>query len=281
MDKRGLEVQFNLIFVIVVGIIVFGFFMFFTFQYIELQKEKESVEIARSIDNIIRGLKSTTQYKEFDVNFDFKMDVNCDSIVINDGRYAQEINSIFFASPGSGRDIWFWSQEFQKPFRIDTLLFVIDNSKKYYSNKNGFFPDFINSGSSGDYDVGVFFEGYPNYCPSAVGDEKVICVDSNKLFFDDVEFPYIDDSLVYGAAFSEMEQYNCSFEKVVEKWINLVEIYNSKNGRSGDCSSIRGNLRSELNIIKASLENRNFAFDIEGLEQENNRLSNHECEVLY
>ena len=92
MNKRGFELQFNLIFVIFVGLIIFGFFLFFTFKYIDLQKEKESVEIARSMDNIIRGLKSTTQYKEFDINFNFDMDVHCNEIIINNGLYRQKID---------------------------------------------------------------------------------------------------------------------------------------------------------------------------------------------
>jgi hypothetical protein len=281
MNKRGFELQFNIIFVIIVGLIVFGFFMFFTFKYIDLQKEKESVEIARSMDNIIRGLKSTTQYKEFDINFDFDMDVDCDSITINNGLYGQKIDSIFFASPGRGKNIWFWSQNLQKPFRIDTLLFIVDNSKKYYSNKPGFFPEFINEGSSNDYEVGIFFEGFSGYCPTAMNGKKVVCVDSNNIFIDGTEFPFIDDSLVYGAAFASEDQFNCSLNKIVEKWINLIDIYLSKNDRSNDCSSVREGVKTELNIIKNSLSSNNFAFDVEGLRRENGRLSDHDCEVIY
>jgi hypothetical protein len=278
MNKRGFELQFNLIFVIFVGLIIFGFFLFFTFKYIDLQKEKESVEIARSMDNIIRGLKSTTQYKEFDINFNFDMDVHCNEIIINNGLYRQKIDSIFFASAGKGKDLWFWSQNLKKPFRIDTLLFIIDNSKKYYSTRNGFFPEFVNEGSSSNFDVGVFFGGI---CPSSINGKKIVCVDSNKIFIDGEEFPFIDDSLVYGAAFSSAEQFECSLDKIVDKWINLIDIYLSKNDRSNDCSSVRENVKVELNIIKNSLISDNFAFDVEGLRNSNTQLSNHDCEVLY
>jgi len=281
MNKRGFELQFNIIFVIIVGLIVFGFFLFFTFKYIDLQKEKESVEIARSMNNIIRGLKSTTQYKEFDINFDFDMDVNCDEIIINNGLYGQKIDSIFFASSGRGKDLWFWSRDLQKPFRIDTLLFIIDNSKKYYSNKPGFFPEFINEGNSNNFNVGVFFEGFSGYCPNSINGEKIVCVEGNSIFIDSEEFPLIDDTLVYGAAFASAEQYSCSFDKIIDKWINLLDIYLDKNDRSTDCSNFREDISAELNIIKNSLNEQNFEFDTEGLRRANTRLSDHDCEVVY
>ena len=271
-----MELQFNLIFVIIVGIIIFSFFLFFTFKYIDLQKEKESVEIARAMDNIILGLKSTTQHKELDVNFDFSFDVDCDNIIINDGAYGQKVSSIFFASPGRGKDLLFWSKDLKKPFRIDTLLFIVDNSKKYYSNRPGFFKDFINQGSSTNFDVGVFFDGE---CPS--GTQKIICVDSDWIFFGEDSFPLIDENLVYGAAFSDKEQFNCSFNKILIKWNNLIEIYLNKNEQSSDCSSIRQDVETELNIIKASLLSNNFEFDVGGLETANRRLRDYNCEVLF
>ena len=65
MNKKGqMETSFSLVFVTIVGIIVFSFFMFFLVKYIEFQDHKESIEISRSMDTIITGLKTQTQHKE-------------------------------------------------------------------------------------------------------------------------------------------------------------------------------------------------------------------------
>ncbi len=276
MNKRGqLDVQFNLVFVIIVGIIVFAFFMFFLFKYMELEEHKEAVEISRSIDGIITGLKTQTQYKELDVNYNFNLDVNCNEIVINNQIPGQEINSIFFGSSGSDNNLLIWSQELSNGFSIDNLLYLVDLNKKYYSNNIGFFnPEMVDVGSNVDYDVGVYF----GECPSVSG-KKIICVDQDLV--DGESYSLFDDSLIYGAAFSDLEQFECSYSRIVSKWINLFDIYISKNSVMNDCSGVRYSIDVELRALRSSLVLGNYDIDVSNLVDLNYRLSDSGCGVLF
>jgi len=254
---------------------VFAFFMFFLFKYMELEEHKEAVEISRSVDVIITGLKTQTQYKELDVDYNFKLDVNCNEIIINDKIPGQEINSIFFGSSGSDNNLLIWSQEFSKGFSVDNFIYLVDLNKKYYSNDVDFFnSEMIDVGSNLDYDVGVYF----GECPSVSG-KKIICVDQNLI--DGERYLLFDDSLIYGAAFSDLEQFNCSYSRIVSKWINLFDIYISKNSAMNGCSSVRSSLDNELRSLRSSLVLGNYDIDVSVLVDLNYRLSDSGCGVLY
>ena len=276
MNKKGqMDMSFSLVFVTIVGIIVFSFFMFFLVKYIDLQEHKESVEISRSMDSIITGLKTQTQQKELGVNYNFNMDVYCDGIIINDQEPAQEIDPIFFASSGSNDDLLIWTQELSKGFSIDNLLYLIDLNKKYYSDNPTFFDRVnVSGGSISNYDVGVFF----NFCP-AENSDKTICFSDSTVR----GRPYVlfDDSLIYGAAFSDLEQFDCSYSKIIPKWINLFEIYISKNLAMNDCSSIRFSLNEELVTLRNKLISGEYSIDVHTMNELNYRLSDGGCGVLY
>jgi hypothetical protein len=275
--KRGQFVQFNLIFVIIVGVVILAFFLFFTSKYIDLQQKGEAAEIGRDMDNIMRGIKSTTQHKNLSVVFNFNLLPNCEEIIIN-GKFSQGVDSIFFAEPSTSKKLVFWSKDFRKPFRVDTLVFIIDNSKKYYSSNPTFFPSFVNKGTANDYDVGVFFDGT---CPTSSPERRVLCVDANNMVVDGRSFPFIDDVLVYGAAFSNVEQFECSFDRLTEKWANLFEIYSKKNEMLSSCTSVRAQLGEELGNAFNSIDAGVYTFDDARLDNLNNQLSNFECEVVY
>jgi hypothetical protein len=276
MNKKGqMDVQFNLIFVIVVGISVFAFFMFFMFKYMELEEHKEAVEISRSMDGIITGLKTQTQYKELNVDYSFKLDVNCNEIIINDQVPGQEINSIFFGSSGSDNNLLIWSQEFSKGFSVDNLLYLVDLNKKYYSNNLDFFnSDMVDVGSNLDYDVGVYF----GECPTVSG-KKIICVDQGLV--DGENYFLFDDSLIYGAAFSDLNQFDCSYSKIITKWINLFDIYISKNSVMNGCSSVRNDIDNELRSLRSELVSGDYDLDVGTLIDLNYRLSDSSCGVLF
>lgn len=275
--KRGQVVQFNLIFVIIVGVVILAFFLFFTSKYIDLQQKKEAAEIGRDMDNIMRGIKSTTQHKNLSVIFNFNLLPNCEELIIN-GKFSQGVDSIFFAEPSSSRKLVFWSKEFRKPFRVDTLIFIIDNSKKYYSTNPTFFPRFVNKGTASDYDVGVFFDAT---CPASSFGKRIICVTPSIVKIDGRTFPFIDDVLVYGAAFSNVEQFECSFDRLAEKWANLFEIYSKKNEMLSSCTSVRAQIGEELDNALNSIEAEDYTIDDSRLDNLNNQLSNFECEVVY
>ena len=277
--KKGQMIQFNLIFVIIVGVIILAFFLFFTSKYIDMQNKKEAAEIGRDINNIMRGLQSTTQHKNLTIAFDFDLRVGCNDIGINN-KYIQDVDSIFFGSNGPGRKIVFWSKEFGEPFRVANVIYLIDNTKKYYSSDSSFFnSNFVNIGDASNYDVGVFFGGS---CPgSSFDDRKIVCVEGNNINIDGQNFPLVDEAVIYGAAFSEVQQFNCSLQKLKSKWINLVDIYAKKNELSSGCMGVRQQLDDSLINLKNNLESGIYDYDYDGLDTLNTRLYSSGCAVVY
>lgn len=273
-------IQFNLIFVIIIGIAVLSFFIFFTTKYIDLEHKKEAAEIARDIDLTLRGLKSTTQYNSLNVAFNFELEPMCDRISINDGDFYQTVDYIFFSDESDTSNLVFWIEEFNKPFRVDNLIFIIDNDKEYYSTDSSFFPNFVNQGNSGSYDVGVFFGGD---CPAnnPISGRKVVCVRNNQIELNGEVFPLVDDVLIYGAAFSSVDQFNCSLNKLATKWINLFDVYIGKNEMMSDCSDVRNSLNEKLLAEKNKLVVGDYEVDFYGLDSLNVKLSNFECGVVY
>jgi len=276
--KKGFVVQFNLIFVIIVGVMVLAFFLFFTSKYIDLNQKKEAAEISNEMNNIMRGLRSTTQYKNLSVMFNFNYDLDCNTLIINN-KFSQDTDSILFGEDGSSKKLVFWSKEFRKPFRVDNLIFLINNNKKYYSPDN-FFPNFINKGNVGDYDVGVFFGAD---CPvtNSIPGRRIICVSNDDMFIDGVSYPFVDESFVYAAAFSDIDQYECGFNKSMEKWKNLFDIYIKKNEMLSGCSEIRNQIDSELISLRSNLNSGIYVLDVNHLESLNVNLDNFECGVVY
>nr|MBA4404743.1 hypothetical protein [Nanoarchaeum sp.] len=267
--KKG-EIQFNLIFVIIAGVMILVFFLFFTTKYIDLKEKQEAAKIAGEIDNLVLGLKSSTQYKELNVP-SFNLNVGCDNITIND-KYTRELDYVFFATNGNSKKLTFWVKEVEKGFRIDNVVFVIDNSKRYYSDNVNFFPEFVTNGTSDNYDVGVFFD----YCPN--NNKKIVCVADNKI---NGEYYVFDEALIYGAAFGEIDNFKCSYSKLVDKWISLYDIYISKNNALTDGQEVRSQLNTLLLESKDKVSSGDYNVNVDELNSLNTRLSNFELEVLY
>src|SRR3989338_7107885 len=58
MNKKGEGEQFNWIFVIVAGAIILGFFIMFTFKYIELQEKRQDVDTVRFLGGKVLSASS-------------------------------------------------------------------------------------------------------------------------------------------------------------------------------------------------------------------------------
>lgn len=271
--KKG-EVQFNLIFVIIVGVMILAFFLFFTTKYIDLKEKQEAAKISGQIDNLLYGLKANTQYKDLSAS-DFILNVSCRNITIN-GKYTKSLDYVFFASNSNSRKLTFWVKEVEKGFRVDNVVFIIDNTKKYYSDDSNFFPDFVNTGTESNYDVGVFFSN----CPLG-SNKKTICVNGNNLQYNSESFVIFDDALIYGAAFGNINNFRCSYSALVDKWVSLYDIYLMKNEYLNDGPEVRNQLKDVLTESKNNVISGNYNVNIDSLNNLNTKLSNFELEVLY
>ncbi len=143
MDKRGEGEQFNWLFVILAGAIILSFFTVFTFKYIGLQEQKQTISLARTIQENIQLLQSSGIESYYIDDSSFKLGVvtnlefSCDetksSFIVNK-NFVQDIqNEVVFApieSKLSSLDAWIYSWNY--PFFIVNLIFLSDPQRHYF-----------------------------------------------------------------------------------------------------------------------------------------------------
>jgi len=289
--KKGQGIQFNWIFVIIAGVIILAFFATFAVRFKDIQDRKDNAEIARGIDNLFYGLSATTQYNSIDSHWTFNFKYNCDHFIINDD-YIQDLDNkiIFSAKEVNTDNILIWTKEFKKPFFVANLLYVIDLDKEYYLIGENSLDDFpkslkINRNSPDKDDKGVFvYFRQPD--PVGLNDLKergsVIWVDGNNIKFlnSGKEAVYYDESTLLAAIFSEdYEEYECGFDRLMNKYDNLRKIYYQKSNYLSTLSNCDYSLAKE--ILKRNVNQDNLLDFSSSLNQENERLWQNGCEVIF
>jgi len=269
MNKRGQGIQFNWIFIVIVSAIILLFFAGFVVKYIDLQESKDSAQIARSFANSILSVKGVEQYKDFTVNTPFKLDYDCERIIINDDQKFFIPHSL--ATTGfDSNELVIWVEDYKKGFLVDRVVFITDKKTKYYfdSAYSGNVPPFIESVSLSEADVAV---GVSNN----VDGRRDISISGGYITFLDegVSFPYDDDFFVYLAAFSDANIFNCTKEKLDSKFSSLQEVYDLKIQQISTGSPFYCN----YNSIQSAISSGNSVSMIEA----NNQLANLACEVVF
>jgi len=290
--KKGQSAEFNWIFVIVAGAIILIFFSVFALRFKDLQDKKDSAEIARNIDNLIYGFSATTQYNTVSAGFIFDLKLNCDDFIVND-YYEQSLGNkiVFGAKEIKSKTLVIWTKDFNKPFKVATLAYIINPNQDYYligDNSLNDFPNVleenihkVNSLSKNNSGVFVFFSE-PNNLNDLKTRGKVIIVNNDTVKFvnSGKEAKYFDEATLLAAIFSEdYDNYKCNLDKLTEEYENLLKIYYGKanylsNFGNCDYSLIKGMLKKEVNLDKLN----EFSSD---LEQENERLWQNGCEVIF
>lgn len=134
--KAALEIQFNWIFVLIVGGVIFMFF----FSVIKSQQETSEKEIAatlvRNIDTITTGAKESrfTAQKiplpDTEINFECG---GCDCLFSIKGipqRYGEKV--LFSPNKVTGKSLLAWSLEWNVPYRATNFLYLTSPRVKYF-----------------------------------------------------------------------------------------------------------------------------------------------------
>ncbi len=176
MDKRGQGEQFNWIFVIIAGAIILGFFMMFTFKYIQLQEKRQDVETVRFLGEGILGVSSKLQVgsggaaidsndQESGIRLGTLVDLGfiCNdkdaTILINGGEnayYNLDDEIVFMDNkiklkPEDGIDLWILPWNY--PFHITNFIYLANSKAKFYVVYDTSSQEFVN-----DLDLSSIFD---------------------------------------------------------------------------------------------------------------------------
>ncbi|MFC1728428.1 hypothetical protein ACFLZ7_03120 [Nanoarchaeota archaeon] len=137
--KAQVEVQFNWIFVLIVGVILLAFFIMVVNKQRGAAETVLSADVLSELDKVIAGVtvsSGTTFLIEMpDVPIVYECGEGCACSIAIEGSGAQDIpirnNPVFAPDRLRGQKIVMWSQEFNAPFRATNFFYMTSPQERY------------------------------------------------------------------------------------------------------------------------------------------------------
>src|SRR3989338_4189306 len=162
MNKKGEGEQFNWIFVIVAGSIILGFFIMFTFKYVELQEKRQDVDTVRFFGGKVIAASSRSQVGSggaaidsneqeglrfgYNVNLGYRCSVNESAIIINKGDnawYKLKDEVVFMDSSMKVNSLDLWILPWNYPFFVTNFIYLGDPKTTFYLVWDGSTKEFV------------------------------------------------------------------------------------------------------------------------------------------
>ena len=134
--KAAVEIQFNWIFVLVVGVIIFIFFTRITLKYQEVSESKIAISVLANIDTIATGAASSRDTDQIidipNVDIRISSTENCYR-TYKIGKNNRGLENVFIFSPQriEGNKLIFWTLDWSVPYRVSNLVFLTSPLVKY------------------------------------------------------------------------------------------------------------------------------------------------------
>lgn len=134
--KKGvIELQFNWIFVLVIGAVILIFFLSIVYKQKSSSEVKVSQKLLLEFESILGGSKVSTKTSHLldisrvEIGFSC-LDCNC---LFSIGPVTKDFRDKFIFAPDlvKGNDMVVWSYDFNVPFRVTNLLYITSPSVKY------------------------------------------------------------------------------------------------------------------------------------------------------
>lgn len=297
MNKRGFEVAFSWIFAIIAGISIFLFLSWFAVRQTDLfgvlsaQTATEELDIAFTIvrDNLV----STKLEFKRDVKLEFKCDDNTlgeEKVFIN-GKAGKKLkgNIVFAPNSLNGNTFELFTVSWNAPFRVANFILLNSNGDTYNlisAPVDLKLPDNFNF-YGGDKKI-EFYNGLSDYCSASgveIYYEKDLDLDEyyGTICIGRRNYNFVGDAMIYAAIFSDSSNFGCLYNKALEKYSNMKNVYLEK---SMDLRNSDGSLCSYGNLVKDDMEKlieqEMPELDrIKNVKKRNDALLRVECEALY
>jgi hypothetical protein len=278
-NKGVIDAQFNWIFVLIAGFVIFLFIISIIFTQKNNAEKQASISTINQVTTLLKSKQQTANvYSEIslprtDINFRCDPDTKYFTFKIANAERTQLPVEIIFAPESiSANKLMVWSQEFDLGFPVGVFIYVTtgdsiiliynDSTTSDYAAElyNGF--DSASNithkyiSSTDEYSgfkrrMIVCFEGY---CPTGTNDEYVKITPAPSGLFEygnvtfhrkgignDKKLPYITKAGLYGAVFSDSpEYYSCQMSRVFEQFEVKRTLVESRS------SLIQAELQKEL-----------------------------------
>ncbi len=315
MNKRGFELQFHWIFVLIAGALILVFFANVALKQRALSQQRLEFFLSSEMEGVLTASK-TGAGAQIISNPGVKFACTDSCLCTMNNR---QLRDIVFALVKNGDKLSLWSREFAVPYRVTNLLFVTDSQTKYFfvgdvsdplfveltrnipvvksekaviNYENVSFGRAIDVKAEFEHTRFVFINTDPSrfILDSSFNDKSAsaVKVEPNSVafytkeglnFFPSVAFPRIDLSSVYGAIFSnDANMYECGMDRLAGKAELVASVYKSRAHALKEHTSIG---ISECPVIYDRLIELLHSRDIIGLEEQNRELSRNGCPELF
>ncbi len=137
MNKKGFELQFHWIFILIAGALILAFFFGVAQKQSELSQERLQLTLAIEMENIFTGAiisKGTAQKLPVPPQgIEFECNEGC-ACEFRIEKAAKQFGDKAMFAPAllADQDITVWAQEFKLPYRVTNFLYLTNPNIKYY-----------------------------------------------------------------------------------------------------------------------------------------------------
>ena len=297
-DKKGyLEISFAWIFALIVGAFILFLAIYLSTKIINTEQTAVDAKTAKEIGILLNPLETgfetgkvtymvlpseTRVYNRCDAEGFFgKQVIKVSQKIFNkwtdtDIDISFQNKYIFSESMEEGKKFNIFSKPFNFPFKVSDIIYITPSSKKYcFINSPSSIKDEISSlkpeniltENCEQNAIQVCFDG--GACEINVNyGGKYVEKNGKFLYFE-------DDSLMYGAIFSDPETYECQLKRLMKRASNLALLYKDKSefvsrvGCNSEIKSLLIDLSSQANSLQSSANLHSIAVISEEIKSEN------------
>lgn len=136
INKKGMEMQFHWIFILIAGALILGFFFSFALKQRAVGQERLQYTLLSQVDDILAKSQlkgGTAQHIPTPKKgIGFSCTQGCDCAFEIDNAQRPFSLPIFSPSLIKGQDTFIWSLEWKQPYRVTNFLFLTNPDHKYY-----------------------------------------------------------------------------------------------------------------------------------------------------
>jgi len=287
-QRKGIAMTFNWIFSIIVGAIIFSFFIYFAIQNTDLFGNITAKQVAWELDNIFSGFQTTSVETtlKFDktINLKFRCnDENQDVLINNKGKHILRDKIIFAPEEIENNEFLLWTKEWKVPYKVGNFIFLTSPFIGY--ELDGIPEDLkLNNLKSGGDRIIKFSNTECRHLDFTDEDKIIYYVKDleNDEYYgricmnNEEEYTFYGKAMIYAAIFAD--DFDCVYDLMMKKLGLISKLYNQK----AELLNYHNSELKEILIGRDGIENPQvFKSDVDKIKQANdNRFSQNKA-LLY
>ncbi|MEK6760568.1 MAG: hypothetical protein AABX93_01445 [Nanoarchaeota archaeon] len=283
MRKDGIEFSFTWIFAMIVGMTILFLAIYAATRITQTQETVIDASTAKEIGILLSPLETGFESAKT-TSLILPKETRIYNKCNNNGNFGRQVISLsqksfnkwtdtdidvgfsnkYIFSDGfvEGKKFYIFSKPFEFPFKVSDVIYVTSSDKTYCFDDA---PEDIRDELSSLGQENIYLENCPEesikVCFSGSCDvyvdysSKYVEKENEKMYFS-------GDSMMYAAIFSEPEIYECQLKRLMQREVQLIEIYNGK-AEIVSAKGCNSDVKNELSILSGMIS------DIKGSENIN------------